>query len=243
MVCDSSKREVRVTQSVGSSMTSEDGFSHDHRTKSRKAPRRAGLLSSLRTSRGRLASALLALSIAAVVAVTIVPVGNTTAFPTREGGGCSGCHTGAQTAAMLTVAGLPVGSYTPGLDYTITITITDTNGATGENNFDIIASGGTFSTTDPNAEVNTPATGAEASANDAVSPMTATSWTVVWTAPSSGSMQIDIWAVMGDGAVGTLDIWDLETYTYNAIPEFFMVLIPIIGVLAIVVVVSRIRKG
>jgi hypothetical protein len=144
---------------------------------------------------------------------------------------------------MLTVTGLPVGAYTPGLQYTIVITIDDTNGGTGQNNFDIIASAGSFSTTDPNAELNSPATGAEVSANDAVSPMTATSWTVVWTAPSSGSVQIDGWAVMGDGLIGTLDIWDHESYTDTAIPEFPLVLIPAISVLGIIVLVSRTRKG
>lgn len=228
---------------IGSSMTSEDGSFHDRGINSRRIPRRAGLLPSTGMSRRRLANALLAGSIIAIVAVTIIPIGKTTARPWFEGGGCDGCHSGAQTPAMLTATGLPVGMYTPGLQYTIVITIDDTNGATGENNFDIIASAGSFSTTDPNAEVNAPGTGAEASANDAVSPMTATSWTVVWTAPSSGSVQIDIWAVMGDGAGGTLDIWDHEPFTYDAIPEFSLVLIPVISVVAIVILVSRIRKG
>jgi hypothetical protein len=144
---------------------------------------------------------------------------------------------------MLAVTGLPVGTYTPGLQYTIVITVVDTNGATGQNNFDIIASAGSFSTTDPNAEVNAPTTGAEASASDLVIPMTATSWIVVRTAPSSGSVQIDIWAVMGDGAVGMFDIWDHEPYTYSIIPEFSLVLIQVISVLAIIILVSRTRKG
>lgn len=211
---------------IGNSMTSENGSFCDRRI-----------------SRRKLASALLAIGLIALLAVALVPVDKSSAFPTREGGGCDGCHTGAQTPAMLTVTGLPVGTYTPSLQYTIVITIDDTSVGTGQNNFDIIASAGSFSTTDLNAEVNAPTTGAEASASDGVSPMTATSWTVVWTAPSSGSVQIDVWAVMGDGAVGTLDIWDHKSSTYNAIPEFSLVLIPVIGVVSIVILVSRIRKG
>ncbi len=193
-------------------------------------------------SRRRLASALLAIGFIAILAVALVPADKSSATPTREGGNCDGCHSGAQTPAMLTVSGLPSGTYTPDQQYTIVITLDDTNGATGQNNFDIIASAGTFSTTDPNAEINSPSSGAEASANDGVTPMTATSWTVVWTAPSSGSAQMDIWAVMGDGASGTLDIWDNESYTYSAIPEFALVLIPVVSVLAIIVLVSRTRK-
>lgn len=213
---------------IGNSMTSENGF-----------------LVNRRISRRKLASAFLAGSIIAIVAVAIIPLGTTTARPwfEIEDGVCSGCHSGAQTPAMLAATGYPVGTYTPGLQYTIVITVVDTNGATGQNSFDIIASAGSFSTTDPNAEVNAPATGAEASASDLVSPMAATSWTVVWTAPSSGSVQIDIWAVMGDGAGGMLDIWDHESYTYSAIPEFSLVLIPVISVLAIIVLVLRTRKG
>ncbi|MBU1913852.1 MAG: hypothetical protein KJ563_01475 [Candidatus Thermoplasmatota archaeon] len=136
---------------------------------------------------------------------------------------------------------MPPGTYTPDQQYTIVITIDDTNDATGENSFNIIASAGIFTTTDPNAEINS--AGAQASANDAVTPMTATSWTVIWTAPSSGSAQIDVWAVMGDGAGGFVDIWDTESYTYTAIPEFPLVLIPVIGVAAVVILVSRTRKG
>jgi len=226
MVYRPSNREVGVKLTIGNSMTSENGSFCD-----------------CRISRRKLASVFLAGSIIAIVAVAILPLGTTTARPIFEGGGCDGCHIGAQTPAMLTVGGLPVGTYTPSLPYTIVITIDDTTVGTGENNFDIIASAGSFSTTDPNAEVNTPATGAEASAKDAVSPMTATSWTVVWTAPSSGSVQIDVWAVMGDGAVGSLDIWDHKSSTYSVIPEFSLVLIPVIGVVSILILVSRIRKG
>lgn len=224
---------------IGRSITNENGMFANSRVNPRKVSQRAGLVSNLRTPRRKLFAALLAVSITAIVAVAVVPVPKSSATPTREGGGCNGCHGGAQTPSMMTVTGLPSGSYTPGLQYTIVVTITDTNGATGENNFDLISNGGTFTTSDPNAEINS---ATEASANDGVTPMRATSWTVVWTAPSSGSVQIDIWAVMGDGATGTNDIWDHESYTYSAIPEFPFVVLPVVGVIGILMVVSRASK-
>jgi len=214
----------------------------DGRSPPRRAPRRTGFVSGLPGSRKRLVALFLAGTVVAVLATTFVASDRSYANPNREGGGCDGCHSGAQTASMLTVTGLPVGTYEPSQQYTITITITDSNGGTGENNFDIIANLGTFSTTDPNAEINAPASGAEASANDDVSPMTATTWTVVWTAPASGDAQIDIWAVMGDGAGGTLDIWDHESYTYGVIPEFSVLLVPVIGVVVAVILASRVMR-
>ena len=148
----------------------------------------------------------------------------------------------------MTLTGLPSGTYVPSQQYTLTITLTDTNGATGENAFDLSVTAGSLSTTDPNAEIQTTPTAgytAEASANDGVTPMRATSWTVVWTAPISGSVTIDIWAVMGDGATGTLDMWDHETSSYTAIPEFPTLLLPIVAVVCGLILASRltIRKA
>jgi hypothetical protein len=209
----------------------------------RKISRRAELLPRTGISRRRMASALLAIGVITLLAVALVPADKSSAYPDREGTNCGSggsCHKGAQTPAMLSVSGLPSGSYTPSQPYTLIITITDTNDVTGENNFVLIATAGVFTTTDANAEINSLTI---ASASDSVSPMTVASWTVVWTAPSSGSAQIDVWAVMGDGAGGSVDIWDTESYTYTAIPEFPLVLIPVIGIAAVVILVSRTRKG
>ena len=179
-------------------------------------------------------------AIISVLVVAIAPIGTTSAFPTREGGACDGCHTGAQTPSMLTVSGLPVSDYVPGQQYTITITITDSNGAgTGQNNFDIIANSGTFSDPSPTMEVNS---ATEASANDGADHTILTTGTVVWTAPLSGSVTIDVWAVMGDGASGTLDIWDHKTSTYSEIPEFAILILPLIGIVGIVILASRAMK-
>lgn len=185
---------------------------------------------------------LLVGAIVSVLAVAISPIDTASAFSTREGGACDGCHTGAQTPSMLTVSGLPSGTYVPGQQYTITVTITDSNGAgTGQNNFDIIASAGAFSSPDANTEVNS---ATEASAHDAVDHTTLTSGTVVWTAPTagSGSVSIEVWAVMGDGLSGTVDIWDSKSYSYTEIPEFSILIVPLVGIVAVVVLAARAMK-
>jgi hypothetical protein len=48
-----------------------------------------------RISRRKLASAFLAIGVIALLAVALVPVDKSSANPTREGGACSGCHSGA----------------------------------------------------------------------------------------------------------------------------------------------------
>jgi phosphotransferase system glucose/maltose/N-acetylglucosamine-specific IIC component len=133
------------------------------------------------------------------------------------------------------------------LAYTVIVTLADPNGATGENSFDLIlsAAGGTLTTTDPNAEINS---ATEASASDSVSPMSASQWTVQWTAPTSGTVTIDVWAVMDQtGATGIKAKYDLRTSTLTAgpaIPEFPALLIPVVGIgLAVVVAAKATRKS
>jgi hypothetical protein len=211
-------------------------------------PRRHVHLRNAMRSRRRVVSVIALIAFTSLALLIILPADETSARPNREGGGCGapdGCHSGAQTATMMTVTGLPTGSYVPGQQYTLMITLTDTNGATGENAFDLLVTAGSLSTTDSNAEVQTtPTSGytAEASANDAVTPMRATSWTVLWTAPLSGSATVEVWSVMGDGATGTLDIWDHETSNYTAIPEFPTLLLAIIAVVCALVLASRMTK-
>ena len=141
------------------------------------------------------------------------------------------------------VTGPPAGSCSPAQQYTIVVAIADSIGVgNGENDFDIIANSGSCSTTDANAEVNAPASGAEASANDAVLPMYEISWTVVWTAPASGDAQIDVWAVMGVGAAGNHDIWDHGTCACSVIPESHVPLAPVLGVVVAIVLASWAMK-
>jgi len=195
----------------------------------------------------KVAGLVVVLGAIALLAVALVPASNTTvAHPTNEGGDCGGCHP-YRTTSFLTVSGLPVGSYTPGLAYTVIVTLADPNSATGENSFDLIlsAAGGTLTTTDPNAEINT---ATEASAKDSVSPMSASQWTVLWTAPTSGTVTIDVWSVMDQtGATGIKAVYDLKTSTLTAgaaIPEFPALLIPVVGIgLAVVVAAKAMRKS
>ena len=231
------RRELAITN--GDSMVG-DGVVQKRRVSTGKP----GLFRNLVGSRRRIVSAMTVIAIASIALITLLPADQTAARPTREGGACDGCHGGAETPSMLTVTGMPSGTYVPGQQYTLTITITDTNGATGENAFDLLATAGSLTTTDSNAEINTPTTGyaAEASANDLVTPMKATSWTVVWTAPLSGNAAIDVWAVMGDGTTGTSDIWDHENYSSKAIPEFTSILIPIAAIVGVLVLAYRIKK-
>lgn len=53
---------------------------------------------------------------------------------------------------------------------------------------------------------------------------------------------VEIWAVIGDGAGSTYDIWDSEAYSYSAVPEFPVILVPIIGVGIAVVLAMRLSK-
>jgi hypothetical protein len=213
----------------------------------RRPVRRKAQASARQSVRRNVAGLVVVLGAIALLAVALVPASNTTvAHPSNEGGDCGNCHP-YRTTSFLTVSGLPVGSYTPGLAYTVIVTLADPNGATGENSFDLIlsAAGGTLTTTDPNAEINA---ATEASAEDSVSPMSASQWTVLWTAPTSGTVTIDVWAVMDQtGATGIKAVYDLKTSTLTAgaaIPEFPALLIPVVGIgLAVVVAAKATRKS
>jgi len=227
----------------GLGMTSRTGMTDSVR---RPPPRRAK--EPARPSvRRNLFALVVVVGAIALLAVALFPASNTTVgHPTNEGGNCGNCHP-YRTTSFLTVSGLPIGSYTPGLAYTVTVTLADTNGATGENSFDVIlsAGGGTLTTADPNAEINSVT---EASANDGISPMSVSQWTVRWTAPTSGTVTINVWSVMDKtGATGINAQYDRNTITLTAgaaIPEFPTLLIPVFGIgLAVVVAAMVTRKS
>ncbi len=198
----------------------------------------------MRTTRTKLSLAALAMGAIAVLAIALVPADHSVATPSKEGGNCGNCHP-YRTASFITVSGRPAGTYTPSMAYTVTISLSDTNGATGDNNFNFIisAGGGTLATSDPNAEINS---ATEASAKDSVSPMSASSWTLTWTAPSTGSVTINTWAVMSTTAATGVDApYDLKTVTLSqgaAIPEFPALLVPVIGMAIAIIVVARIKR-
>ena len=190
-------------------------------------------------------SLLLIGAFAAIIAFALLPAEQSAAKPTFTGGACSdtysGCHDGVQTVSMMTITGMPTGSYIPGQPYSIKITIADTNGVdTGQNAFDLIINAGALSSTDANVEIVNPSI--EAKANTAIDLKRATTFNVTWTAPLSGSVNIEVWAVMGDGAGSTHDIWDREAFSYSTVPEFPAILIPIIGISCAVILASRLSK-
>jgi hypothetical protein len=142
---------------------------------------------------------------------------------------------------MLSVTGLPA-TYTSGATYEITIHVNDVNGVSGENGFYMnLSGGGTFLNPGPNAEVNTATTASTADTR----PMTVDTWTVNWTAPSSGSVTIHVWAVSAnDVDTGQAAPFDEQIITLDstAIPEFTTLLVPILGLVGVVFVLAKISK-
>jgi hypothetical protein len=196
------------------------------------------------SARKKVAGLVVVIGAIALLAVALVPASNSTdAYPDREGG--CGCHS--TQATFLTVNGLPTGTYTPGLQYAVDVIVADPNGLTGENAFSFritlpTVGGGTLATTDPNVEINT---AIQASANDTVIPMTATQWTVLWTAPASGAVTINITAVVNQTSILGTPPYDRYTVTLTegaAIPEFPALLIPVVGIGLAVVVAAKVTR-
>ena len=186
--------------------------------------------------RKKMLTVVTVLSIAGLLALVALPARDSTAHPSNTGGNCSNCHP-STTLHFMTITGLPNTTYTPGAVYTITIHVIDTNGATGENSFDFIVSAGTVSSSDPNVGVLAGNLEAHALV------YTITSWTLTWTAPSSGSPLINTWSIWGGGSLQTSPYnHDTRTLSGTAIPEFPAVIVPVLGFAALVVVIARRSK-
>ncbi len=205
-----------------------------------KASERSSGAPARKVSRKRVASLLALVGTIVLLAVALAPASISTAQPTREVP-CSNCHS-TQSVGMLSVTGLPA-TYTPGATYTITIHVNDLNGATGENGFLLNTSGsGTLLNPGANVEVNDPA-GVASTAD--TRPMTVDTWTVDWTAPSSGSATIHVWAVSAnDVDTGSSAPYDDQIITLNAtaIPEFTTLMVPILELIGVVVVLVKVSK-
>jgi len=217
-----------------SGMTSRTGFTG----KSIRVVRRTPKALQMPGGRKSTLAVMATLGVIAVLAVVLVPSlkGSAHSYNTLADGPCSDCHP-APTSTFLSFSNLPTSTYTPSQAYTITISIADTNGATGANAFDFTVSAGTLTSTDPNVSV----LGNNTEAHTLVD--TVSSWTVVWTAPSSGSVKVETWAVFGEGSKSTSH-WnqDVRTLSTTAIPEFPTILLPVIGIAGVLLVVSRISK-
>jgi len=230
----------RTSGSETSGLTSRTGMTDS----GRRSLRRMAKAAAGQKARSKVTLIVVAGAIA-LLAVVLVPASNSTvAYPDREGG--CGCHP-YTTTSFLTVSGLPSGTYTPGLAYTITVTVADSEPAVGENSFSIrlVTStwvGGVLTSTDPNVAIDTTQ---NASTDDLVTPMMATEWTAVWTAPASGTVAINITAVMNQTAIVGTPPYDRITTTLtdgSAIPEFPAMLIPVVGIGLAVVIAARVTR-
>jgi hypothetical protein len=216
-----------------SGMTSGTGFTGESIRVVRRTPKPLQMPG----GRNGTLAVMATIGVIALLAIVLIPAQRGSAHSTNTlvDGPCSDCHP-TPTSTFLTISNLPASTYIPGGVYTITISIADTNGV-GTNAFDLTVSAGTLSSTDPNVEV----LGNSTEAHTLVD--TVSSWTVVWTAPSSGDVKVETWAVYGGGSKITSP-WntDLRTLSDTAIPEFPTLLVPVIGIAGVLFVVSRIPK-
>ncbi|MBQ70877.1 MAG: hypothetical protein CMA65_05240 [Euryarchaeota archaeon] len=129
--------------------------------------------------------------------------------------GC-GCHTSSNTLTA-TLTGTPV-EYNPGSTYSLSIGITTSHSSGG---FSMVASDGTFSNPSADAKVNSQGTSVTHST------WTSTSWSVDWTAPSTGTgtATLSLAVLGGNGqqntggdAVGTASYSIPESTTANTAP-------------------------
>lgn len=237
---DTQARKVKAMALKGtigdgvSGMTSRTGFTGRCVAVQSNAPKPARGPSG---RKGALA-VLAGIGVIALLAVVMIPTQQSSAHSenTLSLGACSDCHP-STTANFLTISNLPLSTYTPSQAYTLTISVANANGLAGRNAFDLTVSAGTLSSTDPNVEV----LGNSTEAHTLVD--TVSSWTVVWTAPLSGSVKIETWGVDG-GGTKTSSQWnqDVRTLSTTAIPEFTTLLLPVVGIAGVLLVVSRISK-
>jgi len=210
-------------------------------------PERRSIRPPRKISRRVAAALILTAAVVAISAVALVPSSETSAFPGRTGGTCQGstgnCHP-ANAASFLTVSGFP-SFYIPDQEYTITITIADGNGLfVGENSFDLILAAGSGSVAGIDLYVKNFTT-TEVATNQAFN-TTVAQWTVKWTAPSSGSVTVDTWAVYGLGGTPSDSPYEHVTTAITQIPEFTGLLVPVVGIVAALLfvgVASRKRDG
>jgi len=126
--------------------------------------------------------------------------------------GCT-CHSEtADAGTTVSITGIP-DQFTPGDTYLLTINVTSTTVSGNTGGFDLSVTGGTLSTTDPNAKI---ADGEATHKNN-----NARSWQVNWTAPTgvdSVTFYVAGLASSGSGVGG--DAWAKTSYGVVVIPEF-----------------------
>ena len=126
-----------------------------------------------------------------------------------QGTGCGGgyCHGSGTQTATVSLSGEPI-TYTAGSTYTFSISVT--GGASSTNGgFALDVDKGTLSSPGTGVKINTAANSATHTNNNY------RSWSVDWTAPSTGSgvVSIDVAANAADGnGYNTNDAWDTASY-------------------------------
>ncbi|MBT5593367.1 MAG: hypothetical protein HOJ55_05920, partial [Euryarchaeota archaeon] len=126
-----------------------------------------------------------------------------------QGTGCGGgyCHGSGTQTATVSLSGEPT-TYTAGSTYTFSISVT--GGASSTNGgFALDVDKGTLSSPGTGVKINTAANSATHTNNNY------RSWSVDWTAPSTGSgvVSIDVAANAADGnGYNTNDAWDTASY-------------------------------
>ena len=142
-----------------------------------------------------------------MVMVLAVPEGafaNSSGKTGSSSSGCGGCHGGANTMTPTLTTDIPSSGYTPGAVYSLTIG--GTGGVSGTNGgFNLDSSSGTFSNPGTNAQI--------VSGEVTHSNSNARTWTVDWTAPSTGTGDVTFLLAVnfanGNGAV---------SYTHLTLP-------------------------
>ena len=127
----------------------------------------------------------------------------------RTGPSCN-CHGGSSSSTTVSLSGHP-SSYLPGQSYTFTVTVSNSQIGGSLGGFSLDASSGTWSNPGSNAKLD--------SGKVTHSNKNARSWTVDWTAPSSGTgtVTVDVVGLAANGFSGNSgDSWN--TASYN-IPE------------------------
>lgn len=199
--------------------------------------------SQIKRSRARpriraLVAIIVLVSTVGVAALALYPTQPAQGRPQSESNPCD-CHPYGPDS-LLTLIGIPT-AYSPGATYTITVSVNDLNGLTGNNSFVMDITGGGIMTaamqTDPNIEINTVNT--RASVNDTMLPMHVATWDVVWQAPLSGDVTFNVTAVSANDAATGIDApkdSDQVTISPTAIPEFPVLLVPMIAIIGLLVV-------
>ena len=126
-----------------------------------------------------------------------------------QGTGCGGgyCHGSGTQTATVSMSGQPT-TYTAGSTYTLSVSVTGGTTSTS-GGFALDVDKGSLSSPGTGVQINTAANSATHTNNNY------RSWSVDWTAPSTGSgvVSIDVAANAADGnGYNTNDEWDTTTY-------------------------------